>query len=65
MGMGTSLALFSLLSLLLFTRMQIYSKQLASIEWLTIQGRLLGLTLFIFSLTAFNNLESLVFGKGF
>uniref|UniRef100_A0A8D2KWU8 Dolichyl-diphosphooligosaccharide--protein glycosyltransferase subunit KCP2 n=2 Tax=Varanus komodoensis TaxID=61221 RepID=A0A8D2KWU8_VARKO len=64
-GTGTSLVLSSLLSLLLFTGMQMYSRQLASSEWLTIQGGLLGSTLFIFSLTAFNNLESLIFGKGF
>lgn len=51
MGTGTSLALSSLLSLLLFAGMQMYSKQLASSEWLTIQGGLLGSALFFCSLT--------------
>lgn len=45
------MALSSLLSLLLFAGMQIYSRQLASTEWLTIQGGLLGSGLFVFSLT--------------
>uniref|UniRef100_A0A2K5IYQ5 Dolichyl-diphosphooligosaccharide--protein glycosyltransferase subunit KCP2 n=1 Tax=Colobus angolensis palliatus TaxID=336983 RepID=A0A2K5IYQ5_COLAP len=63
-GTGTSLVISSLLSLLLFTGMQMCSPQLASTEWLTIQDGLLGSRLFVFSLTAFKILENLVFGKG-
>ncbi|KAM8921550.1 dolichyl-diphosphooligosaccharide--protein glycosyltransferase subunit KCP2, partial [Pelodytes ibericus] len=62
---GISLALSSLVSLLLFAGMQMYSKQLASTEWLTILGGLLGSGVFLFSLIAFSNLENVVFGKGF
>ncbi|XP_043540943.1 keratinocyte-associated protein 2-like [Chiloscyllium plagiosum] len=48
---GSSLVLSSLLSLLLFAGMQMYSRQLASSEWLTILGGFLGSILFLFSLT--------------
>uniref|UniRef100_A0A8C0KEP4 Dolichyl-diphosphooligosaccharide--protein glycosyltransferase subunit KCP2 n=1 Tax=Canis lupus dingo TaxID=286419 RepID=A0A8C0KEP4_CANLU len=52
---GTVMALFSPQSLMLFAGMHIYS----------LQGRLLGSSLLVFSLTAFSNLMNVVFGKGF
>ncbi|KAJ4931438.1 hypothetical protein JOQ06_025734 [Pogonophryne albipinna] len=48
---GTSLVLSSLLSVLVFAGMQMFSKQLGSTEWLTIVGGFLGSVLFICSLT--------------
>lgn len=48
---GTSLVLSSLLSVLVFAGMQMFNKQLASTEWLTILGGFLGSVLFICSLT--------------
>lgn len=48
---GTSLVLSSLLSVLVFAGMQMFSRQLASSEWLTILGGFLGSLLFICSLT--------------
>lgn len=48
---GTSLVLSSLLSVLVFAGMQMFSKQLGSTEWLTILGGFLGSVLFICSLT--------------
>lgn len=48
---GTSLVLSSLLSVLVFAGMQMFSKQLGSTEWLTILGGFLGSVLFVCSLT--------------
>ncbi|XP_029775412.1 keratinocyte-associated protein 2-like [Suricata suricatta] len=64
-GPGSSLALSSFLFLLLLVGKQIYNHQPASMEQLTIREALPGSSHFVFSLTAFSNLENPVFGKVF
>jgi len=53
------------LSVIVFAGMQMYSKQLASAEYLTIVGGFIGSVLFILLLTAVGNLENAMFGHGF
>ncbi|KDR17667.1 protein KRTCAP2 homolog [Zootermopsis nevadensis] len=62
---GTSFVLASVLTVLLFSGMQMYRQWLASSQLHTILGGYLGSILFIFILTAVGNLESTLFGKGF
>ncbi|CAB3383386.1 Hypothetical predicted protein [Cloeon dipterum] len=62
---GTSFALASILSILLFSGMQMYKHWLASTQVQTIFGGYLGSVLFILSLTAVGNLETVLFGKDF
>ncbi|KAJ8029914.1 Protein KRTCAP2-like [Holothuria leucospilota] len=62
---GVSFILSSLLVVVLFAAMQLFQKELASSQWLTILGGALGAKVFVFTLTAVNNLEIVVFGKGF
>ncbi|XP_074649995.1 dolichyl-diphosphooligosaccharide--protein glycosyltransferase subunit KCP2-like [Tubulanus polymorphus] len=61
----TSFLLSATISILLFAGMQMYRQQLASKQYLTILGGFLGSNLFIFLLTAVNNLENAMFGEGF
>lgn len=62
---GTSFVLASVLTVLLFSGMQMYRQWLASSQLHTIFGGYLGSVLFILVLTAVGNLESTLFGKGF
>ncbi|XP_059487212.1 protein KRTCAP2 homolog [Neocloeon triangulifer] len=62
---GTSFALASIFSILLFSGMQMYKQWLAASQVQTIFGGYLGSVLFILSLTAIGNLEALMFGKDF
>uniref|UniRef100_A0A6M2DDG3 Putative conserved plasma membrane protein n=1 Tax=Xenopsylla cheopis TaxID=163159 RepID=A0A6M2DDG3_XENCH len=62
---GTSFVLSSLISVLLFSAMQIYKPWLGSTQLNTILGGYLGSVLFIFVLTAIGNFESTFFGPAF
>ncbi|XP_068083359.1 protein KRTCAP2 homolog [Anabrus simplex] len=62
---GTSFILSSILTVLLFSSMQIYRQWLASSQLHTILGGYLGSVLFILGLTAVGNLETALFGKNF
>jgi len=53
------------LSMAVFSGMQVYRHQLASSGPLTVLGGGLGATLFLFILSAVGNLELVLFGKGF
>ncbi|XP_003250349.1 protein KRTCAP2 homolog isoform X1 [Apis mellifera] len=60
-----SLVLSSILTVLIFSGMQIYKVWLASSQIYTILGGYIGSILFMCVLTAVGNLESTIFGKSF
>ncbi|XP_061934331.1 protein KRTCAP2 homolog [Apis cerana] len=60
-----SLILSSILTVLIFSGMQIYKVWLASSQVYTILGGYIGSILFMCVLTAIGNLESTIFGKSF
>ncbi|XP_076300489.1 protein KRTCAP2 homolog [Lasioglossum baleicum] len=62
---GVSFALSSILTVLVFSGMQIYKSSLASSQLYTILGGYIGSILFICILTAIGNLEATIFGKSF
>ncbi|RZF38236.1 hypothetical protein LSTR_LSTR005597 [Laodelphax striatellus] len=62
---GTSFLLSSILTVLLFSGMQMYRQWLSSSQLHTILGGYLGSLLFILCLTAVGNIESAAFGKTF
>ncbi|XP_063242835.1 protein KRTCAP2 homolog [Bacillus rossius redtenbacheri] len=62
---GMSFALASIMTVLIFSGMQMYRQWLASSQLHTILGGYLGSVLFILILTAVGNLETSLFGKGF
>lgn len=67
MGVTTSasLGLATLCSILVFSGLQMYKTQLGSNRLNTLVAGYLASWLFIFMLTAINNLENVLFGKGF
>ncbi|XP_017763641.1 PREDICTED: protein KRTCAP2 homolog [Eufriesea mexicana] len=62
---GVSFVLSSILTVLVFSGMQIYKTWLASSQIYTILGGYIGSILFICVLTAIGNLEATMFGKSF
>ncbi|XP_039256963.1 dolichyl-diphosphooligosaccharide--protein glycosyltransferase subunit KCP2-like [Styela clava] len=67
MGLGTtnSFIVSTFLSVVVFSSMQVFKVQLASSEWFTIGGGVLGSLLFCCLLTACSNLEMMLFGDMF
>ena len=62
---GSSFVVSSILSLLLFSGMQVYKAALASSQSMTILAGFTGSLLFVFLLTALANLEKSIFGFNF
>jgi len=62
---GGSFLVSSILSLLLFSGMQVYKTVLASTQLFTIVAGFSGSLLFVFLITAVGNLEKSVFGHNF
>ncbi|XP_033215048.1 protein KRTCAP2 homolog [Belonocnema kinseyi] len=60
-----SFALSGIITVLLFSGMQMYKSWLASTQLHTIFGGYIGSLVFIFSLTALGNLETIMFGQSF
>ena len=62
---GSSFVVSSILSLLLFSGMQVYKNVLASSQLMTIITGFSGSLLYVFLLTAVANLEKSIFGWNF
>merc|ERR1711936_668543 len=62
---GSSFVVSSILSLLLFSGMQVYKAALASSQMMTILAGFTGSLLYVFLLTAVANLEKSIFGFNF
>ncbi|XP_032662556.1 protein KRTCAP2 homolog [Odontomachus brunneus] len=62
---GISFVLSSILTVLLFSGMQMYKAWLSSSQLGTVLGGYIGSLLFICTLTAVGNLETTLFGKSF
>ncbi|KAK0168965.1 hypothetical protein PV327_002721 [Microctonus hyperodae] len=65
MTSGVSFVFSSILTVIIFSGMQMYKIWLTSSQLHTILGGYIGSVLFLFILTALGNLESTIFGKAF